>query len=88
MLPLLEENLSIVAARAKVSFTIKNENYITSQCFATDSLFREDENLYDYVIGNPPYLKVPKEADEAKAMSGVCYGAPQSIFLVLGNGHL
>jgi len=86
VLPLLEENLSVLKEMSEVTYTIKKENYITSQSFAPDSLFREDENIYDYVIGNPPYLKVSKDADEAKAMPAVCHGAPNLYFLFWAMG--
>ena len=36
---------------------------------------------FDLVIGNPPYMKVPKDAPEAIAMPDVCYGAPNLYFL-------
>lgn len=36
---------------------------------------------YDFVIGNPPYMKIPKDAPEALAMPDVCYGAPNLYFL-------
>ena len=86
VLSLLQENLSIISRHADLSFTIKNENYITSQHFGVGSLFRDDENLYDYVIGNPPYLKIPKDADEAKTMLAVCHGAPNLYFLFWAMG--
>lgn len=86
VLPLLWENLSIVKKNANVSFTVKNENYITSQTFGIDTFFRGNENIYDYVIGNPPYLKIPKDADEAKAMPMICHGAPNLYFLFWAMG--
>lgn len=86
VLPLLQENLTIIENNANVSFTIINENYITSQSFGVDTLFKENENIYDYVIGNPPYLKIPKDADEAKSMPAVCHGAPNLYFLFWAMG--
>ena len=86
VLPLLEKNMSILMEQANVSCVIRKENYITSQPFAPDSLFRENENIYDYVIGNPPYLKISKDADEAKAMPGICHGAPNLYFLFWAMG--
>ena len=44
------------------------------------------DRVYDYVIGNPPYLKIPKEADEAKVMPSICYGAPNLYFLFWAMG--
>lgn len=86
VLPLLEENLRIIQKNANVSFTLINENYITTQSFGEHTLFRENENCYDYVIGNPPYLKIPKDAVEAKSMSAVCHGAPNLYFLFWAMG--
>ena len=34
---------------------------------------------YDFVIGNPPYMKIPKDAPEATAMPEVCYGVKEVI---------
>lgn len=86
VLPLLEENLKVVSNNANVSFNIINDNYITSQSFGKDTFFLESANLYDYVIGNPPYLKIPKDTAEAKAMSAVCHGAPNMYFLFWAMG--
>ena len=86
VLPLLERNLSIIAAQANVSYSIQKDNYITSQYFAIDSFFKEYENIYDYIIGNPPYLKISKDAKEAKAMPSVCHGAPNLYFLFWAMG--
>lgn len=41
---------------------------------------------YDMVIGNPPYMKIAKDAPEAKAMPDVCYGAPNLYFLFASMG--
>ena len=86
VLPLLEKNVSIIMEQANVSCVIRKENYITSQLFAIDSLFRDNEAIYDYIIGNPPYLKIPKDADEAKSMPSVCHGAPNLYFLFWAMG--
>lgn len=41
---------------------------------------------YDMVIGNPPYMKIAKDAPEARAMPDVCYGAPNLYFLFAEMG--
>ena len=41
---------------------------------------------YDFVIGNPPYMKIPKDAPEATAMPEVCYGAPNLYFIFAAMG--
>lgn len=86
VLPLLKENMSFIVERTNTSCTIKEENYITSQTFTIGSLFKGNENFYDYIIGNPPYLKMQKNSNEAKVMSEICYGAPNLYFLFLAMG--
>ena len=77
VLPLLEENLAQINSSYKISYTIITENYILSQKFGTP----ETESLYDIIIGNPPYKKIAKNAEEALAIPEVCYGAPNLYFL-------
>lgn len=84
---LLSENLIYIKNSIPLMFTfdILQENYITTQ---TDdyngTLCAIDKpTKYDLVIGNPPYKKIAKEADEALAMPNICYGAPNLYFLFL-----
>lgn len=85
--PLLEENMALLRSQwPQVSYTIKNENYITSQSFPPHTLFAEETPRYDYVIGNPPYQKIGKNAPEALAMPEVCHGAPNLYFLFWAMG--
>lgn len=86
VIPLLKSNLDLIKTQYGISYEIRQENYITSQVFEKDTLFGGDNNIYDYIIGNPPYLKIPKDADEAKAMPSVCYGAPNLYFLFWAMG--
>lgn len=86
VIPVLEENLKLAGEAYGVSVEIKTDNYITSQFFTVDSLIETDSNLYDYIIGNPPYLKISKDAIEAKSMSAVCHGAPNLYFLFWAMG--
>lgn len=82
---LLQANLDWVCNHSvkEVSYRIITENYILSQ--ASDYNYMLDANpnpqKYDFVIGNPPYIKVAKGAPEALAMPDVCYGAPNLYFL-------
>ncbi len=86
VLPLLRRNLDEVSnLYDNVECRIIEKNYITSQCFE-DSIFPANDEVYDYVIGNPPYLKIPKDAQEAIAMPSVCYGAPNLYFLFWAMG--
>lgn len=86
VLSLLKTNLELAKSQYGVYYEIRQENYITSQTFEDGYLFDEGKKSYDYVIGNPPYLKVSKDANEAKMMPSVCYGAPNLYFLFWAMG--
>ena len=85
VLELLKTNLEWT--REHISFEIicqiKFENYILSQMEDYNSMVgaRLDPVKYDLIIGNPPYMKISKDAPEAQAMQDVCYGAPNLYFL-------
>lgn len=82
VIPILIENLEYMHRHANLSYRVLTDNYITSQPFGnTASLFLTEQYKYDYIIGNPPYLKIPKDAPEAVHMQQVCYGAPNLYFL-------
>lgn len=85
VMPLLEENMALCNKLHNVFYTIKRENYLTSQNFSTSTL-NNDDYKYDYIIGNPPYMKIAKDAVEALAMPEVCYGAPNLYFLFWAMG--
>lgn len=84
--PILEKNMSLAKEIYGIDFTLNTENYITSQYFGVNSLLDDDSEKYDYIIGNPPYLKISKDAAEANAMSDVCHGAPNMYFLFFAMG--
>lgn len=86
VLPVLEQNLKLAKEKYGINFCIKTENYITSQYFGIGTLLDEDSCKYDYIIGNPPYLKVSKDAPEALSMPLVCHGAPNLYFLFWAMG--
>lgn len=86
VLPVLEKNLALARKVYGIESTLITENYITTQDFGIDSLMTEDKDKYDYIIGNPPYLKISKDAPEAKAMPDVCHGAPNLYFLFWAMG--
>lgn len=82
VIPLLKENLSYCQQKSakEISFEVREENYILAE--SIDFNFaNENADKYDLVIGNPPYMKIAKLAEEARAMSAVCYGAPNLYFL-------
>lgn len=84
VLPVLINNLELMKKEADFSFLVLAENYITSQQFGL--LFDENANQFDYIIGNPPYVKLHKSAPEALAMPQVCYGSPNLYFLFWAMG--
>lgn len=86
VLPILKQNLELAKETYSINYEIITENYITSQYFGEGTLIDEDSNKYDYIIGNPPYLKISKDAPEALSMPEVCHGAPNLYFLFWSMG--
>lgn len=87
IIELLKKNLAVVCRqlKKKVTYRIICANYILSQ--KNDYNFMLDINpgleKFDIVIGNPPYIKIAKNAPEALAMPDICYGAPNLYFLFM-----
>lgn len=86
ILPLLYQNMNYLQDQSKIKiyFKIIDDNYILSQKNEYNSQTRKQPFVgpkYDWVIGNPPYVKITKDAPEALAMPNVCYGAPNLYFL-------
>lgn len=85
VLPLLKTNLEWVQQRSRldIRFHIISDNYILSQFLEYNGMIgaNPEPEKFDLIIGNPPYMKVSKDAPEAKAMQDVCYGAPNLYFL-------
>ena len=85
ILGLLQSNYESVCNQSEIeiSYNIVCDNYILSQTSDYNNMIDANSNptKYDFVIGNPPYMKVAKDAPEALAMSDVCYGAPNLYFL-------
>lgn len=85
VLPLLESNLKYCSenSKKKITIFILKENYILSQYLDFNHMIggNPKPKKYDWVIGNPPYMKIPKNAPEAVAMPEVCYGAPNLYFI-------
>jgi adenine-specific DNA-methyltransferase len=81
----LQNNLESIKSmsRIPVEYEVKTENYITSQSDDFNGSFMANEKpaKYDLVIGNPPYMKIARDAREALAMPAVCHGAPNMYFL-------
>lgn len=90
ILEILRNNLEYVKknARIEIIYEIITDNYIISQYLDFNQMLGCNPNpiKYDIVIGNPPYMKIPKEAPEAAAMPDICYGAPNLYFLFASMG--
>lgn len=85
VIELLTDNLEYMKNYISFNLTyyIITENYITSQYLDFNQLIGSNPHpqKYDIIIGNPPYMKISKDAPEATAMPDVCYGAPNLYFL-------
>ena len=85
VIPLLRTNLDWACQNADIdiAYHIVSDNYILSQMLEYNGMLGANPQppKYDLIIGNPPYMKVSKDAPEAKAMPDVCYGAPNLYFL-------
>lgn len=86
VLPALEENLKNLKKSMSIKYEIRIDNYLTSQNFVQADLYKKEAERFDMIIGNPPYMKIPKDAPEAKAMPQVCHGAPNLYFLFWAMG--
>lgn len=90
IIKLLENNLNYIKRNAEIEFKydIVTDNYVTSQYLDFNYMIGGNKKAkkYDFVIGNPPYIKIPKDAPEAMAMQDVCYGAPNLYFLFASMG--
>lgn len=72
VLQVLNQNLVIMSKDINLVYEIRQENYLTTP---------SREEVFDLIIGNPPYKKIGKDAPEAKALPHVCHGAPNLYFL-------
>ena len=69
VLPLLKCNLEYCKEKTKKKLTVHiiEDNYILSQYLDFNHMFggSAEPEKYDFVIGNPPYMKISKDAPEA-----------------------
>ena len=90
VIELLKNNLEYASQKSKIQITyeVHAENYILSQMLEYNEMLGANPNpiKYDMVIGNPPYMKIAKDAPEVAAMPDVCYGAPNLYFLFASMG--
>lgn len=85
VLPLLRSNMEHLRGQSAIplSVTIIADNYILYQSSDYNQMMDASPNpaKFDLIIGNPPYMKIAKDAPEAVSMPDVCYGAPNLYFL-------
>lgn len=85
VLDVLRDNLIYIASHTDKSFVyeIRSEDYILSQQDDFNGTMFSDENMrkYDFIIGNPPYLRIMRNHAAAMAMSSIVHGAPNLYFL-------
>ena len=86
IIPLLVNNLKRLMDEYEIQYDIRPKNYITTQSFFLQPYLVMDGDGYDMVIGNPPYMKLPKTAPEVQVMQEICYGAPNMYFLFMAMG--
>lgn len=90
VLQLLKNNLKYCKEKStkKIHFNIITDNYILSQYLDFNHMIggNLEPKKFDFVIGNPPYMKIPKDAPEATAMPEICYGAPNLYFIFASMG--
>ena len=90
IIELLKMNLDWVCQQSTlhIDYEIREDNYILSQMLDYNGMIGAAPKplKYDMIIGNPPYMKIAKDAPEAKAMPDVCYGAPNLYFLFAAMG--
>lgn len=85
IIELLRGNLKWICDHSFIHIDVEiiTDNFILSQILEYNHMIGAAPNplKFDMVIGNPPYMKISKDAPEAAAMHDVCYGAPNLYFL-------
>jgi adenine-specific DNA-methyltransferase len=68
-------------------FTINQSDFVieNSEAFNSNSLFGfVNTKLYDYIISNPPYFKIPKADKRASIAKELVYGQPNIYSIFMG----
>ena len=83
VLNILKSNLTYIKQNIKIrfNFEIRRDDYIVSQSEQYKS--NHPKETFDYVISNPPFMKIGKDHIAAKSMPDICYGAPNIYFLFM-----
>lgn len=85
VIPVLKESIKLFSKEKdiEISATLQIGNFINDQSM---DFSRNLETLYgsfDFIICNPPYLKIPRNAEETLGMDLVISGAPNLYFLFM-----
>lgn len=89
IIPLLEENMKYIKKQIKktgrsFSYTIIEENFILyNSDFWNGKEKRNETDLYDVIISNPPYMKIRKNDIESATMKNIVHGQPNMYFLFM-----
>lgn len=90
VLPILKKNLEDIKKSSSIliDYEVIEKNYITSQSddFNGTIMANSAPQKYDWIISNPPYKKIMKNAVEAISMPSLCHGAPNLYFLFTAMG--
>lgn len=85
VLSVLKSNLEYAKSEypERIEYRVLEEDYILSQSndFEENLLANEEPLKYDYIIANPPYLRVMRDHPAAMSMPKVVHGAPNLYFL-------
>ena len=89
VLPLLRESMELISTIMEENnknfiYQIVSENFILyNENFWKGIEEKEDEELFDIVISNPPYKKIRKNDNEAIVMKDIVHGQPNIYFLFM-----
>lgn len=85
VLAILSENIKLFTTLddIRVSAVINEENFITEQAMDFSMNGETKYGQFDYIICNPPYLKISRNAEETMGMDLVISGSPNLYFLFM-----
>lgn len=85
VLPTLKANLDYIKRMCNKAFDyrILEADYLLSQADTFERIILSEaiSQKFDFIIGNPPYLRISKNSDVALSMPSVVHGAPNLYFL-------
>lgn len=93
LIPLLEQTMSVAKQVLsmhghELQFTICENDFVLSNAPLESDLIdtNDSSETFDLVIMNPPYFKLRKDSEQAKAMSHIIHGQPNiyALFMAIG----